>query len=292
MPGTNSSAEVAYAPTIAIPTMQVSRHSFNRDLRFAKRRSLDQAAAVEGLRRSVRTLGGAIARDGTAPSPRHSVRATQRPQSWSLQPESCRKPNTDAGYQRGAPGHTAPFSGPRPTSGPNLGAGSGTPAPTRKREIPQPCGIRRWRDPDSHRGHHDFQSCFLDARIRRICREMAGVRRCFFVPSFPGLCVRFPRVTADAAARRPFRREGMDDPRGDCWRLPLSHFWYATRRLSQPAQRNRERQLKSHSAYSAERGATVLRTKGATPSEWRPVALRRDRQDPGNGHSDSRTEVI
>ena len=26
--GTNSSAAVAYAPTIAIPTMQMSRHSF------------------------------------------------------------------------------------------------------------------------------------------------------------------------------------------------------------------------------------------------------------------------
>jgi hypothetical protein len=103
-------------------------------------------------------LPRAIAREGTAPSPRHSVRATQRPQSWSLQPESCRKPSTDAGYQRGAPGHAAHFSGPRPTSGPNLGAGFWHACTHPKTRNPATCGIRRWRDPDSNRGHHDFQS--------------------------------------------------------------------------------------------------------------------------------------
>ena len=42
-----------------------------------------------------------------------------------------------------------------------------------------------WRDPDSNRGHHDFQSCFLDARVPRIAGDSHDPRRLAPVDTFP-----------------------------------------------------------------------------------------------------------
>jgi hypothetical protein len=33
------------------------------------------------------------------------------------------------------------------------------PSPLQKQENPDAIGVFEWRDPDSNRGHHDFQSC-------------------------------------------------------------------------------------------------------------------------------------
>jgi hypothetical protein len=60
-----------------------------------------------------------------------------------------------------------------------------------------------------HRPAHSWmtfirQSCSPDARIWRVCSGIVVVIAAAFLSGFPGLCVRFPRVTADAAARRPF----------------------------------------------------------------------------------------
>ena len=76
--------------------------------------------------------------------------------------------------------------------------------------------LRRWRDPDSNRGHHDFQSCFSAAQVRGICRELVPFRTHHGSPCFGGLCARSSGVTADGWARRPFRREAsrLEEPSG------------------------------------------------------------------------------
>jgi len=66
-------------------------------------------------------------------------------------------------------------------------------------------GISRWRDPDSNRGHHDFQSCGVVSEsaglqgFRRALRVWA--RRRFGV-----LCGRFRCDKAHGRVRGPFRR--------------------------------------------------------------------------------------
>jgi hypothetical protein len=66
-------------------------------------------------------------------------------------------------------------------------------------------GRFRWRDPDSNRGHHDFQSCGPAIWILLISREFRSFSQGLRSPRFPGLCVRLPGVTADGPVRMPFR---------------------------------------------------------------------------------------
>jgi hypothetical protein len=75
----------------------------------------------------------------------------------------------------------------------------------RKQE--NPAGMRdcEWRDPDSNRGHHDFQSCCAAARVRRICRRFPWIWHRLAVSDFLGFCGSFTTVRADGAAGRPFR---------------------------------------------------------------------------------------
>ena len=74
------------------------------------------------------------------------------------------------------------------------------------RESRSDAGVRpsEWRDPDSNRGHHDFQSCSPIAQVRWICRALLPIWRSTPRPDFLGFCVCFPGVTADATTRRPF----------------------------------------------------------------------------------------
>jgi hypothetical protein len=85
---------------------------------------------------------------------------------------------------------------------------------------------REWRDPDSNRGHHDFQSCSAAIQVRAICRENTIVRLGYACPDFTdfavvsralrpmtglvGLFVTSPPRTRPARSRRgdqhPFRR--------------------------------------------------------------------------------------
>ena len=66
-------------------------------------------------------------------------------------------------------------------------------------------GRSEWRDPDSNRGHHDFQLCSGCVWIRLVCRTFSSLRVDLARPDFPGFCGRLPCVTADAGVRRPFR---------------------------------------------------------------------------------------
>jgi hypothetical protein len=65
------------------------------------------------------------------------------------------------------------------------------------------------RDRDSKRGHHDFQWCGPVPEVCSICRGLLRRGGASPVPGFPGLCARFPVVTADRQARLPFRRTGL-----------------------------------------------------------------------------------
>ena len=106
------------------------------------------------------------------------------------------------------PGITAVSAGQaqiRPLPGPDARS---RPTHRKQRDLAAIWRSGRWRDPDSNRGHHDFQSCGPALEIRRICREFSPPQRRLARPDFPGLCARFPDVTAHGAVRGPFRRAG------------------------------------------------------------------------------------
>jgi hypothetical protein len=67
---------------------------------------------------------------------------------------------------------TCRLLGARPSSGPARAPLYGALSLTGKQEIKHPCGVPEWRDPDSNRGHHDFQSCALPAELSRRGRSM------------------------------------------------------------------------------------------------------------------------
>ena len=71
--------------------------------------------------------------------------------------------------------------------------------------------VPEWRDPDSNRGHHDFQSCSPMPQVRPIYGEYPADRTMPGSPAFRGFCVRFSGVTADGGTRRPFRRNSLDE---------------------------------------------------------------------------------
>jgi len=62
-----------------------------------------------------------------------------------------------------------------------------------KRETPRACWISLWRDPDSNRGHHDFQSC--DRSSRTALKSLERVRSCAYQPNakHPQLAVFYRR---------------------------------------------------------------------------------------------------
>ena len=49
----------------------------------------------------------------------------------------------------------------------NHSRSSHPPPPSRQRKSLQTQAFQRWRDPDSNRGHHDFQSCALPTELSR-----------------------------------------------------------------------------------------------------------------------------
>jgi hypothetical protein len=101
------------------------------------------------------------------------------------------------------------------------------------RESSHDGGFRRleMRDPDSNRGHHDFQSRWPAAQVMAICRRFRPFRRSRARPDFLATGGRFSDVTADERPRRPFRRgaQGRGTPaRANRWWLsPYGCTWPA-----------------------------------------------------------------
>ena len=75
------------------------------------------------------------------------------------------------------------------------------PRPSQRRQRKTPCeqGVRRWRDLDSNRGHHDFQSCALPTELSRrdweIMRRAVSEARTRW-PSGTTFACRSPSATA------------------------------------------------------------------------------------------------
>ena len=115
-------------------------------------------------------------------------------------------------------------------------------------KIPRPCGILalRWRDPDSNRGHHDFQSCGAGSEVWPICREFLRPGGVSPVPGFPGFCVRFSGVTAHGGARLSFRSRVL---------APGTHARVQRQRLSRVV-RSRS-QLRHRARYRSQRRSSV-----------------------------------
>jgi hypothetical protein len=135
----------------------------------------------------------------------------------------------------------------------------------------------RWRDPDSNRGHHDFQSCSPDARIRRIWRGLASSSPPRTCPGFLRFCVRSTDVTADDACRRPFRRDGLNPPCADARRAlgqAVDRRRAASDHASNPSMPPSRSACSASVAgfCSAATSAARRRCKIATGHLWRPPA--------------------
>ena len=74
-------------------------------------------------------------------------------------------------------------------------------------EIPHPCGFGpRWRDPDSNRGHRDFQSCGRDARKTSKFLEPIGFTGLVHRTRNAAVCGLSPAVQEMRGASSPNRR--------------------------------------------------------------------------------------
>jgi hypothetical protein len=93
--------------------------------------------------------------------------APQRWESWSVRFETARNLTVHEGSGTADQNAQAIFRGLGPNQAQIERQFSSAPALTRKRIIDYSCGFSPWRDPDSNRGHHDFQSCALPTELSR-----------------------------------------------------------------------------------------------------------------------------
>jgi DnaB helicase-like protein len=80
---------------------------------------------------------------------------------------------------------------------------------TRRRQIQCSSGVATWRDPDSNRGHHDFQSCGPPTEFARFAGRFGDLVVSGRDPCFAVLCGLLPDEKAHGGLRGPFRRAAV-----------------------------------------------------------------------------------